>query len=136
MTPGQHLQPDHSKGDESTIGGYSAVHARPAAFEGRDGMSYSLEILTDVTAETAGSRRFGAYLVFLRWRRMGEQGVDGHLETDFLAWGETAARAKAAVGEMRLSEAQRVLDALITSSDATPASRRWRDVRRAEDGEP
>ena len=37
--PGKHLPPDHDLGDANTIGGYMAVHARPAAFEGRDGMS-------------------------------------------------------------------------------------------------
>ena len=41
------LPADHSKGDERTIGGYAAVHARPAAFEGRDGLSYSVEIMSD-----------------------------------------------------------------------------------------
>ena len=44
---GLHLPPDHSRGDESTIGGYAAVHARPAAFEGVDGLSYSVELCTD-----------------------------------------------------------------------------------------
>ena len=41
VTPGQHIPPEYDKGDESTVGGYAAVHAnrRPS---GRDGMSYSL----------------------------------------------------------------------------------------------
>ena len=41
---GQWLQPDHSLGDANTIGGYMRVHARPAAFEGPDGLSYSVAI--------------------------------------------------------------------------------------------
>ena len=46
MKPHAHYRPpDHSKGDESTIGGYMAVHDRPAAFEGSDGFSYSVEII-------------------------------------------------------------------------------------------
>ena len=45
---GRFIPPDHSKGDESTLGGYMAVHARPAAFEGSDGMSYSVEILAEL----------------------------------------------------------------------------------------
>ena len=53
-------------GDANTIGGYAAVHARPAAFEGTDGMSYSVEIVVDET-EIAG-RPYGAYLLFVRWR--------------------------------------------------------------------
>ena len=70
--PGRHLPPDHSRGDERTLGGYAAVHARPPAFEGRDGMSYSVEVLTDATGEAA--RPYGAYLLFLRWRRIGAPG--------------------------------------------------------------
>jgi len=64
---GRFLPPDHSRGDANTIGGYAAVHSRPAAFEGSDGMSYSVEIVVDET-EIVG-RPFGAYLLFMRWRR-------------------------------------------------------------------
>ena len=127
-THGQFLPPDHSKGDESTVGGYAAVHARPAALEGQDGMSYSLEILADATGETAPPKKFGAYLLFVRWKRIGEQGVEGHLESEFLAWGETAAQAKRALGAMPLVEAQRVLDALVAGRGGEAGSHRWRDV--------
>lgn len=128
MTPGQHLPPDHSKGDESTVGGYAAVHARPAALEGRDGMSYTLEILTDSTDEPERQGKFGAYLLFVRWKRVGEQGVAGHLESEFLAWGETAAQAKRAVGALPLAEAQRLLDGLVGAREGENAGRRWWDV--------
>jgi hypothetical protein len=47
MSHARYRPPDHSKGDESTIGGYMAVHDRPAAFEGSDGFSYSVEIMVD-----------------------------------------------------------------------------------------
>lgn len=129
-THGQFLPPDHSKGDESTVGGYAAVHARPAALEGPDGLSYSLEILADATGDAA--RPFGAYLLFVRWKRVGAQGVGGHLESEFLAWGPTAAQARHALGAMPLSDAQRVLDALIRPKDGGRAERRWWDVMRAE----
>jgi len=105
------LPPDPSQGDERTIGGYSAVHARPAAFEGKDGASYSVELLVDATGEAA--RPFGAFLLFVQWKRYGAQGVDGHLESEFLAWGSTRAEALAAVGAMELPAVQGVLDALI-----------------------
>ena len=131
MTPGQHLPPDHSKGDESTVGGYAAVHARPAALEGRDGLSYSLEILTDSTGEPA--RPFGAYLLFVQWKRIGEQGVSGHLESEFLAFDQTPLRAKRTLSAMPLADAQRTLDALISGRDAG-STRRWWDVMRADDG--
>ncbi len=110
------LPADHSKGDERTIGGYAAVHARPAAFEGTDGFSYSVELLTDRVDDPRGA--FGAFLMFLRWKRMGEQGVQGHLESDFLAFAATAAEAKRALGAMRVEAVQAQLDALIAARDA------------------
>jgi hypothetical protein len=131
--PGQFLQPDHSAGDANTIGGYFAVHARPAAFEGSDGMSYSVEMLTDDTGEQA--RPVGAYLLFVRWRRIGPAGVEGHLESDFLAWGATEAEARAAIGAMPLTEAKRVLDRLIATREGSRPSRRWWDAMREEQGE-
>lgn len=127
--PGRHLPPDHSQGDERTLGGYMAVHARPAAFEGPDGMSYSVELLTDTTGEAA--RPWGAYLLFLRWRRIGARGVEGHLESDFLAYGATEAEARAAAGALSLWEVKRVLDELVRSVGGGP-ERRWWDVMREE----
>jgi hypothetical protein len=126
--PGRHLPADHSKGDANTIGGYMAVHARPAAFEGSDGFSYSVELATDATGEPA--RPFGAYFLFLRWRRVGAQGVEGHLESDFLAWGESPSAARESLGRMALSEVRDVLDGLIGARGAS--SRKWWDVMRDE----
>lgn len=119
------LPPDPSKGDERTIGGYMAVHARPAAFQGSDGLSYSVAIETDPTGDAA--RPFGAYFLFVRWRRLGAQGVEGHLETPFLAWGASPAEAALALGAMPLDEVKAVLDDLIRASAPAP-SRKWWDV--------
>ena len=127
---GRFLPPDPSKGDERTIGGYMAVHARPAAFQGSDGLSYSVAIETDRTDDAA--RPFGAYFLFVRWRRLGAQGVEGHLETPFLAWGATAADAGKALGAMPLEEVKAILDDLIRASAPEP-SRKWWDVMRDED---
>ena len=128
--PGMHLPPDHSRGDESTIGGYAAVHARPAAFEGVDGMSYSVELCTD----RDGDRRdaWGGYLLFLRWRRVGEQGVEGHLETDFIVRADSEEQALAELGRMPLATVKATLDALIRKSDAGVPRRKWWDVMRDE----
>lgn len=131
MTPGQHLPPEYEKGDETTVGGYAAVHARPAALEGRDGMSYSLDVLSDSTGEAA--RPFGAYLIFVQWSRMGAQKAEGHLETDFLAWGSSDAEAERALGAMPLADAQRALDALVSARDGG-SSRRWWDAMREDEG--
>jgi hypothetical protein len=93
------LPADHSKGDERTIGGYAAVHARPAAFEGRDGFSYSVEILADSSDDSSGG--FGAFFLF-SWE------VDGHLESAFLLTADAirADRARRVVDVQRRMEAE------------------------------
>lgn len=127
---GRFLPPDHSRGDANTIGGYAAVHARPAAFEGSDGMSYSVEIVVDDTG--VAGRPYGAYLLFLRWRRMGAQGVEGHLETDYLAYGPTEDAARDAIGQLTLTAVKRMLDDLIREQLANRPTRRWWDAMRDE----
>src|SRR6476660_3797090 len=122
---GRFLPPDRARRDANTIGGYAAVHARPAAFEGSDGMSYSVEIVVDET-DIVG-RPFGAYFLFLRWRRIGAQGIEGHLETDYLAYGATEDAARVTIGAMTLNEVKSVLDGLIRESSSRP-SRRWWDA--------
>jgi len=129
--PGRHLPPDHAKGDERTLGGYAAVHARPPAFEGADGMAYSVEIMTDATGDPA--RPFGAYLLFPRWRRIGASGVEGHVESEFLRWGATEAEARAAAEAMGLDEAKATLDALVRRDYGGAPQRRWYDVVREGD---
>jgi hypothetical protein len=128
--PGRHLPPDHAQGDANTIGGYMAVHARPAAFEGSDGMSYSVSIEADASGD-ASRPPFGAFFLFLRWRRVGQQGVEGHLETPFLEYGSTAEEARTALGRWRLAEVKQELDALIRTQGQS--TRRWWDVMRDEE---
>ena len=130
---GQFRQPDFSRGDPNTVGGYLAVHERPAAFEGSDGFSYSVEILLDEDAGEA--RRWGAYFLFVRWARIGASAPEGHLESDILARGVTEAEARERVAAMPLSEARRVLHELIARDTASPPKRRWWDAMNA-DGEP
>ena len=127
---GRFIPPDHSRGDANTIGGYAAVHARPAAFEGSDGMSYSVEIVVDET-DIVG-RPYGAYFLFLRWRRMGAQGIDGHLETDYLAYGATEDAARAAIGAMTLTAVKQLIDELIREQSANKPTRKWWDAMRDE----
>ena len=125
---GRHLPPDHSRGDEATLGGYMAVHARPAAFEGADGMSYSVDIVTDRTGDRA--RPFAAYLLFLRWRRIGASGVEGHVESDYVAYGATEQAARAEVERLPLHEVKRTLDELLGPRGGMPNERRWWDAMR------
>jgi len=129
---GRFLPPEHDKGDETTVGGYAAVHARAAALEGPDGLSYSLEVLTDETGDPA--RPYGAYLMFMQWRRMGEQGIAGHLESEFLTFAENEADAARLAGQLPLPDAQRLLDDLVAARDGDGPPR-WFDVMHAEDGE-
>lgn len=117
---GQFLPADHSKGDANTIGGYTAVHARPPAFEGRDGNSYSVEIMTDTTGDA--SRPYGGYLLFVRWRT-GDPVASGHVETDFLVYGPTEEDVRAKMGSMSLSDGVAELNRGIEKRDA--AGRPW-----------
>jgi hypothetical protein len=112
---GRFLPPDPSKGDPNTIGGYMAVHDRPAAFEGSDGASYSVEIVTDTSGEK--ERPFAAYLLFVRWGH-GDPVASGHLETEFLAFATTEDDARKMVGGMLLNEVKLRLDQLITENRA------------------
>ena len=127
---GRHLPPNPDAGDPNTIGGYMAVHARPAAFEGRDGMSYSVSIEVDETGDADAP--WGAYFLFLRWRRLGAQGVEGHLESGYLETGRSGADVRAALAAWSLSGVKKVLDDCIVASATNPA-RRWWDVMREED---
>jgi hypothetical protein len=128
--PGQHLPADHSRGDANTIGGYAAVHGRPAAFEGSDGLSYSVEIVTAPTGDT--ERPWGAYLLFVQWSRIGATSPIGHLESDFLAESDSADDARAVVGGLSLLQVRGVLHDLIAARGGGPPARRWWDAMRDE----
>ena len=128
--PGQHLPADHSRGDVDTIGGYAAVHDRPAAFEGSDGISYSVEIVAEPTGHP--ERPWGAYLLFVQWGRIGATSPSGHLETDFLAESDNADDARAIVGALSLGQVRSVLHALIAGRSSGEPSRRWFDVMHEE----
>jgi hypothetical protein len=127
---GQFRPADHSKGDANTIGGYMAVHERPAAFEGSDGFSYSVEILAQ--HEPDDKPLWGAFFLFVKWARIGAQSPEGHLESDYIAWGATEADALKNAGALSLSVTKKVLDELIARASGTKPPRRWFDVMRDE----
>lgn len=126
---GQFLPADHSKGDANTLGGYVAVHNRPAAFEGRDGASYSVEIVTDANAERGSA--FSSYILFIRWRE-GDPVASGHLETPYLSSGASEAESKRGIERMKLSEVRAELERLIKDRGTT---RPWYEVARDEGGD-
>ena len=127
----QFRQPDFSKGDPNTLGGYTAVHDRPAAFEGSDGFSYSVEILAD--EDGGGSEPWGGYLFFVKWARIGASAPEGHLESDVLARGASEIGARERVGAMPLNDVKRVLDALIARTPSGRPKRKWWDAMTDED---
>jgi hypothetical protein len=133
---GQFRPADHSKGDANTIGGYMAVHDRPAAFEGSDGFSYSVEILAQQEPARRepgeGTSEWGAFFLFVKWARIGAQSPEGHLESDYVARGATESEALANAGRFTLSETRKVLDALIGRASGTRPTRRWFDVMRED----
>lgn len=130
----QYRQPDFSQGDPNTLSGYMAVHDRPAAFEGSDGYSYSAEILAEDDG-SSGSERWGAYLFFVKWARIGASSPEGHLESDVLARGATDAEARARAGAMALNEVKQVLDSLIARGADGAPKRKWWDAMNADEGE-
>lgn len=106
---GQHIPPDYSRGDESTLGGYAAVHGRPPAFDGPDGIAYSVDILVDRTGNSPDE--WGAFLLFVRWSS-GRPGLAGHLESDFLTRASTPDAARTELGRWPLTDVKQVLDQL------------------------
>jgi len=125
--------PDHSKGDESTIGGYAAVHDRPAAFEGSDGFSYSVELMTEQTGDAAAP--WGAFILFVKWARLGAQSPEGHLESEYLVRGASDAEVKHAIGAMPLENVKALLERLIAERHGAASTRRWWDAMRDDGSE-
>jgi hypothetical protein len=131
MSHARYRPPEHSKGDESTIGGYAAVHDRPAAFEGSDGFSYSVELMAEPTGESAAP--WAAFFLFVKWSRLGAQSPEGHLESDYLLTAASESDARTALGETPLDEVKALLDRLIAARAGEAPARRWWDVMRADD---
>ena len=111
------------------------MHDRPAAFEGSDGFSYSVELMTEETGDAAAP--WAAFFLFVKWARLGAQSPEGHLETDYLLTAQSEADARAALGETKLSEVKALLDRVIAAKAGGAPSRRWWDAMREEgsDGE-
>jgi hypothetical protein len=133
MPHGQFLQPDHSRGDANTVGGYRAVHERPAAFEGRDGFSYSVEAMAEETCDDA-ARPWAGYLLFVRWSRIGASAPAGHLESEYLTRAATEAEALADVGRTPLATAREHLERLVAARHGGQApARRWWDAMKVDE---
>jgi len=94
---------------EFTLGGYMAAHERAAAFGGSDGQAYSVALMVDDEPDARG--RFGGALLFVRWTPSGDAPM-GHLESDYLVWGETPDDARDRLGALSLYDVKATLDQL------------------------
>ncbi len=104
--------------DESTLGGYPAVHGRAPAFEGADGQAYTAAVETERSG--GAPRPWAAYLVFLRWAQTGSA-IMGHLETGDLAAGASEAEVRAAVEALPLARVKEILDEAIRRKQSEAA---------------
>ena len=96
--------------DDSTLGGYPAVHGRAPAFQGKDGSAYTVAIETEESETVAGS--WVAYLVFVRWAD-GGTAIMGHLETADVASGGNREEARQAAAALPLTAVKQLLDKTI-----------------------
>lgn len=105
-----------------------AVHARPAAFEGADGASYSAEIVIDLVPES-GEGLVAGYVLFVRWRA-GDPVAAGHVETGYLATGPEADVLRE-IGALTLQQTRALLDSELEQQSA---GRPWWEAMRDESG--
>jgi hypothetical protein len=120
-SPGEHGHPAFGPdpgGADATLGGYIAVHDRPPAFEGKDGQPYSVGVDVEETGDP--ERPYAAFLLFLRWAASGA-GIMGHVESDDVAFGATAAEARQAALDLSLFEVRAELDAAIARREEMEA---------------
>ncbi len=91
------------------------MHGRPPAFEGPDGRAYSADILVDETGDPEAP--WAAFLFFVRWSE-GVPALDGHVESAFVARGQTAAEVRDVLGRWSLTSVQEMLEALVRERSA------------------
>jgi hypothetical protein len=96
--------------EDVTLGGYLTLHKRPPAFEGSDGLPYTVSIEVEQTGDLRTPVL--GYLVFPRWAATGV-GIVGHVETPVLWEGQTKREVEAAVKSAPLLEVKRLLDEAI-----------------------
>ena len=111
--------------DESTLGGYPAVHGRAPGFEGIDGSAYTVAIETE--RSEAGDGTWVVYLVFLRWAE-GGTAIMGHLETEDVASAPSEREAREAAEALSLARVKVILDQTIERKQRWEAESPSRDV--------
>ena len=104
--------------DDTTLGGYAAVHGRAAAFDGSDGQPYTAAVETE-RGEDSGE--WVGYIVFLRWAQNGSS-VMAHLDTGDLTGAPTEQEARAALEALPLGSVKEILDQEIARRAAEEAA--------------
>jgi hypothetical protein len=110
-TTPEHARPA-AQADDSTLGGYFAVHDRPPAYAGPDGHPYTVSPETEKTANLRAP--YAGYLVFPRWAETGV-GIVGHVATPTLVECASVEEALRRLGELSLLEVQGLLADAIAS---------------------
>jgi hypothetical protein len=94
-----------------SLGGYIEKHNRVPAFDGSDGLPYTVDI--DVEEDGAvPDAPFTAFLIFIRWAATGA-GIMDHLESGDMAHGASEEEARRAAMELSLYEVKAELDEAI-----------------------
>lgn len=96
--------------EDTTLGGYPAVHGRAPAFEGCDGEPYTVAVEAERVEDGDG---WVAYLIFLRWSQTGSA-VMGHIETGDLSRGANEQAARDELENYPLGRVREILDEEIT----------------------
>jgi len=103
--------------DESTVGGYQAIHGRAATFEGSDGHAYSVAVETERSPEPQDPENpCAGYFVFLRWAHTGSA-VLGHVETEDIVTAPSEEYAASRMGDISLTRAKEILEEAIAGRD-------------------
>jgi hypothetical protein len=100
--------------EDSTLGGYLDVHSRPPAFEGMDGLPYTVSVEIEKTGDLL--KPFSGFLVFPRWAETG-LGIIGHVETGILCNDRSSDKVRDHLHALGLLEVQTLLNTAIQQEE-------------------
>jgi hypothetical protein len=95
---------------EATLGAYIERHDRVPAFDGIDGMPYTVDV--DVEKTDDPDKPYVAFFIFIRWAETGA-GIMDHVESFDVAFGQTEEQARMAAHDLSLYEVKAELDQAI-----------------------
>ena len=104
------LTGEEADAQDLTLGGYVEKHDRVPAFEGPDGMPYTVDVDTEETGDPG--RPWVAFFMFIRWAATGA-GIMDHVESGDVAAGATEDAARQGAYDLTLYEVKAELDGAI-----------------------